>query len=148
MKKYCLLILLAIFAAIPMMAQEKTGLTPEKRKEFRDFKFKFLAQEMKLSGETQKKFFEVYNQLCDERYDLRHEMKAINHKIKAKTATDADYTELNKLKDKEAEIEKKYDAKFATFLSAKEIYQLKEAEATFKQKVKEFKEKKKMEKNK
>ncbi|MDE6297623.1 MAG: hypothetical protein K2L89_07220, partial [Muribaculaceae bacterium] len=118
------------------------GLSPEKRKEFREYKMKFLAQEMGLKDETSKKFFEVYNQLSDERFDIRREMHIINKKIKSNSAGDADYATLNRLKEQDADIEKKYDAKFSTFLTSKEIFKMKEAENVFRQKLHEMKAKK------
>ncbi|MDE6682560.1 MAG: hypothetical protein K2J87_03955 [Muribaculaceae bacterium] len=142
MKKLYLIIVLAFLAVLPVTAQERGKLTPEKRKEFREYKMKFLAQEMGLKEESRKKFFEVYNQLSDERYDVRSEMHEINHKVKDNTATDKDYATLNRLKEQDAEIDKKYDAKFATFLSSKEIFKMKEAENVFRQKLHEMKAKK------
>lgn len=138
MKKLYMIIVLAILSAIPMAAQDKGGLTPEKRKEYRDYKMKFLAQEMGLKEDVRKKFFEVYNQLSDERLEVRRNMHSINHKIKDNTATDSDYAALNRLKEQDAEIDKKYDAKFAAFLSSKEIFKMKEAENVFRQKLYEM----------
>ncbi len=142
MKKFYILFALMLFAVVPIWAHGKGELTPEKRKEFREYKMKFLAHEMGLKNDAKKKFFEIYNQLSDERLDLRREMHEINHKIKENKATDADYATLNKLKEQDAEIEKKYDAKFATFLSSKQIFKMKEAEKVFRQKLHEMKEKK------
>lgn len=141
MKKLYFILVLLVFAAIPAVAHDK-GLSPEKRKEFREYKMKFLAQEMGLKDDARKKFFEVYNQLSDERMDIRREMHAINKKIKENTATDVDYATLTRLKEQDAEIEKKYDGKFAQFLSGKEIFKMKEAENVFRQKLHEMKAKK------
>lgn len=137
-----MILILVLLAVIPMTAQEKGKLSPEKRKEFREYKMKFLAQEMGLKEETSKKFFELYNQLSDERLDIRMEIHDLNKKIKKGTATDQDYARLNKLKEQDAEIDKKYDAKFATFLSNKEIFKMKEAEEVFRKKLHEMKSKK------
>lgn len=138
-----MIIVLALLVAIPLGAQERGKLTPEKRKEFREYKMKFLAQEMGLKDDdTRKKFFEVYNQLSDERFDVRREMHEINHKVKDNTATDKDYAALNRLKEQDAEIDKKYDGRFVAFLSSKEIFKMKEAENVFRQKLHEMKAKK------
>lgn len=131
-----------MLCAISVSAQDRGGLTPEKRKEFREYKMKFLAQEMDLKDDARKKFFEVYNQLSDERHGVRHEIRDIDRRIKEGTASEADYANLNRLKEKEAEIEKKYDSKFSSFLSGKEIYKMKEAENLFRKKLHEMKEKK------
>ncbi|MDE5869856.1 MAG: hypothetical protein K2H18_06455, partial [Muribaculaceae bacterium] len=141
MKKIYFILVLAILGIIPAMGQEK-GISPEKRKEFREYKMKFLAQEMGLKEESMKKFFEVYNQLSDDRFDIRKEMHIINKKIKTNTATDSDYATLNRLKEQDADIEKRYDGKFATFLTSKEIFKMKEAENVFRKKLHEMKEKK------
>lgn len=143
-----MILILALLAVLPMTAQEKGKLSPEKRKEFREYKMKFLAQEMGLKEEASKKFFEVYNQLSDERLDIRIEIHDLNHKIKDGKATDQDYARLNKLKEQEAEIDKKFDAKFATFLSNKEIFKMKEAEGVFRKKLHEMQSKKKEKKHK
>lgn len=143
-----MILILVLLAVVPMAAQEKVKLSPEKRKEFREYKMKFLAQEMGLKEETSKKFFEVYNQLSDERLDIRIEIHDLNKKIKHGTATDQDYARLNKLKEQEAEIEKRFDAKFATFLTNKDIFKMKEAEGVFRKKLHEMKSKKEKEKKK
>lgn len=142
MRKFYIILLLVICAAVPAVAQEKGHLTPEQRKEFREYKMKFLAQEMEIKDDTKSKFFDLYNQLSDERHKIRHEIKDINRRIKDNTATEADYSRLNKLKDQEAELDKKYDAKFETFLSGKEIFKMKQAENKFRQKLQEMKKKK------
>ena len=142
MRKFYLILAFILMAVIPVAAHEKGKLSPEKRKEFREYKMKFLAQEMGLKDETRQKFYDLYNQLSDERLDIRMEMHAINHKIKDNTATDQDYATLNRLKEQDAEIEKKYDAKFAAFLTNKEIFKMKEAENVFRQKLHEMKAKK------
>lgn len=142
MKKYLFFLLLGLFVCLPMMAQEKRGISPEKRKEFREYKMKFLAQEMGLKDDTRKKFFELYNELSDERVDIRFEIHDINKKIKENIATDADYATLNRLKEQEAAITKKYDAKFASFLTSKEIFKMKQAEEVFRKKLHEMSAKK------
>ena len=142
MRKFYIILLFVISAVIPMAAKGKGHLTPEQRKEFREYKMKFLAQEMDIKDETKSKFFELYNQLSDERHKIRHEIRDIDGKIKENTATEADYSRLNRLKDQEAELEKKYDAKFETFLTGKEIFKMKEAENKFREKLQEMKKKK------
>ena len=144
MKKLYLYLLLIFFTVLPAVAHDHGHgpLTPEKHKEFREYKMKYLAQEMGLKDDTRNKFFEVYNQLSDERHAIRSQMHTLHHKIKDKTATEEDYSTMNRLRDQDNEIEKKYDAKFSTFLSGKEIFKMKEAENTFRKKLHEMKAKK------
>lgn len=142
MKKIYLLFLLLIFTLVPVVAQEKGGLTPEKRKEYREYKMKFLAQEMGLKSDLRKEFYNVYNQLSDERFPIRKEIREIDKKIKNNTASEQDYASLNRLREQEAEIEKRYDARFSSFLSSKEIFKMKEAENIFRKKLHEVMKKK------
>lgn len=139
MKKIILLFLLLFIAAVPNVAN--AHLTPEQRKEYREFKMKYLAQEMGIKEDVRQKFYETYNQLSDERRVIRHQIRDIDKKIKENSATEEDYTKLNNLRDQEAEIDKKYDSRFATFLSGKEIFKMKEAEKTFRNKLQEMKSK-------
>lgn len=140
MKKTIILFFLLLIAALPEVAN--AHLTPEQRKEYREFKMKYLAQEMGIKEDARQKFYETYNQLSDERRVIRHQIRDLDKKIKDNTASEEDYTMLNKLRDQEGEIEKKFDAKFATFLSGKEIFKMKEAEKTFRAKLQEMKSKK------
>lgn len=141
MKRIYLLFFMAFMVLVPAFAQSRPGGSKdEKRRELREYKMKYLAQEMDLSGDVQKQFFEVYDQLSDERGAVRREIRMLNRKIKENNATDADYESLNKAKDKFAEIDKRYDSKFSTFLSGKQIYKMKEAEAVFMKKMRELRE--------
>ena len=141
MKKIYVLFVMAFLMLIPVYAQQRPGGGKEdKRKELREYKMKYLAQEMELSGDDQKKFFEVYNQLSDERGAVRREIRVLDRKIRENNATDADYESLNRAKEKFAEIDKRYDSKFSTFLSGKQIFKMKEAEAVFMKKMRELRE--------
>lgn len=109
-------------------------------KEFREFKIKFLAQEMDLSSDQAEKFSDLYAQMEEERFRIFQDTKSLERRIKKNpNASDADYEALSnaitnaRLKD--VEIEKAYDAKFATFLSRKQIFKLKEAEDAFRRKM-------------
>jgi len=142
MKRLYILLFLAILAIVPAVAQSRHGNhRDDKRKELREYKMKYLAQEMELSEDDQKHFFEVYNQLSDERAAVKKQIRGLDRKVRDKTATEADYDALNKAKEKFAEIDKKYDAKFATFLTGKQIFKMKEAEAAFMKKMREMRAK-------
>lgn len=121
----------------------------DKGKEVLEFKMKYLAQEMELSEDQQKKFFELYDNLDKDVRAIFKDVRVKEKKVKADgaKATEADYSDLNKArtdaKTKLAEIEKTYDAKFSTFLSKKQIVKMKEAESEFRKKMKEMHHKKK-----
>lgn len=117
------------------------------RKEMREFKMKFLAQEMELKGDARDEFFDVYGEMDEERGRLFCQTRALERRVRDdKNASDADYAAASKAlaeaKAKDAEIEKKYDAKFATFLTQKQIFKMKCSEEKFRQKLREMHHKK------
>ena len=148
MKKAYFLLLLALLACLPAVAQNKSGKNHETmRKEFREYKMKVLAQEMELKEDQQKRFFELYKKESDERHSLHHQLRDLNKKVKeGKNVSDEEYDRLNKMlsetKDKDAEIEKKYDAEYSKFLSGKQIFKMKEVEEQFREKLREMRAKK------
>lgn len=121
------------------------------RKEIKEFKLKFLAQEMELKEDQQKKFFEFYNAMMEERHRLMREKFALEKKLQSKeNATDAEYrevmTQMSKVRDRELELEKKYDKEFSQFLTQKQIFKMKTAEEKFNNKMREMHHKKKIDK--
>lgn len=151
MKKYLILFLLAFFAMSPIVAQRKDGDRKSKHemmKELHEFKLKFLAQEMDLKEDQQTRFFEIYNQMSEERHKLFRETRQLEKKVKEnKNASDADYqavsAAITAAKEKDAALEKKYDEKFSTFLSQKQIFKMKAAEEKFREKMREMRQRKK-----
>ncbi len=146
MNKFLLLLILVISACIPTFAQKEKS-PQEMRREIHEFKLKYLAQEMDLKEDQQKKFFDLYNQMTEERVKVFKETRALEKKLaESDQATDAEYEAVTRsitaAKEKDAAIEKKYDEKFATFLSAKQIYKMKEAEQKFRKKIHEMHHKK------
>lgn len=145
MRKVILLLLLAAGVFMPALAHDKGKDNASMRKEIMEFKIKFLAQEMELKEDQQKKFSEIYRQMSREKFAVFKEMRDLKKKLSDK-ATDAEYEAyskgLNAAKEKEAEIDKKYDAKFSEFLSQRQIYKMKEAEEIFREKMREMKGKK------
>lgn len=120
----------------------------EMRKQVHEFKLKYLAQEMEISGDKEKKFIEVYNQMSQEKRAIYKEIKTQEKKIKnSANATDADYkaatSAIASAKEKEAAIDKKYEEKFAKFLTPKQIFKMREAEEKFRAKMREMKHKNK-----
>lgn len=147
MRKLTLLLLLVFAAVIPVCAQHKGKDRENMRKEIKEYKMKFLAQEMELKDEQQKKFFELYSQMSDERMKVMSERLKLEKKLaNNKSATDEEYKEvmssIASAKEKEAEIEKKYDEKFSQFLSQKQIFKMKAAEEKFNDRMREMHHKK------
>ena len=149
MNKFLVIILFAIVAAVPAFAQKKDHETM--RKELMEFKLKYLAQEMDLQEDQQKKFFELYNQMSDEKAKLFKETKSLEKKLKdSPDASDAEYESVSMAitasKEKDAAIEKKYDEQFKKFLTAKQIFKMKSAEERFRQKMNEIRHNRKRKK--
>lgn len=145
MNRLYLIVLLVLAGLMPVMAQTKGKSRAEMRREVREFKLKFLAQEMELKEEQQKKFFELYNQMDDEKVSLFKETRALEKKLQDGNATDAEYESVSKAiteaKEKDAEIDRRYDEKFSTFLSPKQIFKMKAAEDKFRNKMHEMRHK-------
>lgn len=150
--KRILLLLIVSISFIPVFAQQKKGHCPWK-KEFKEFKMKFMAQEMGLKEDQQQKFFELYGQMMGEKDKVMKEAFDMKRKVEQmKNATDADYKEASEAiadaKIKDSQIEKKYDEKFSSFLSQKQIFKMKEAERKFREKLNRMKHNGKMKKQK
>ena len=150
LRKTVLLLLVAIMACGSVYAQKpgKGKSREEMRKELREFKMKFMAQEMDLKEDQQKQFTEVYGKMHDERMKLFEETRGLERKLKkGENVSDEEYTKLNKAlteaKEKDAEIEKRYDSEFSKFLTGKQIFQMKSAEEKFRQKMAEMRHKNK-----
>lgn len=150
MNKKILLIILAMTLGIgTLCAQEKSKKSREEmRKEFREFKIKFIAQEIDLKEDQQKQFAELYDQMSNERMKIFEQTRRLERKVKKESnATEEDYASVSRAiteaKEMDAAIEKKYDAKFSTFLSSKQIFKMKAAEEKFRKKMSEMRHKKK-----
>lgn len=146
MRKFSCLMLLLLAVMIPVCAQNKDKDRQNMRKEITEFKMKYLAQEMELKDDQQKKFFELYSQMSEEKGKLFRETKALEKKLSdSKDASDEEYQKVSKAitaaKEKEAEIDKKYDEKFSEFLSQKQIFKMKSAEEQFRNKMHEMRHK-------
>lgn len=148
MTKHLLILLtLIIGMALPSFAHKHDGKKGEDMmKELREFKVKFIAQEIDLKDDQKARFIELYNEECDKRVEAMREAWKMERELKNnKNATEADYQAvtdaMNKAKAKDAEIEKFYDEKFAQFLSQKQIFKMKEAENEFRKKMAEMRHK-------
>ena len=109
------------------------------KKELQEFKYQYLAQEVELTDEQQKTFFEMYSLMEAEKAKVGQECRRLRKKAKAENATDADYdaavNAMIDIKLLEAQIEKRYYEKFKTILSSKQLYLLKRAEHKFMKKL-------------
>lgn len=148
MTKHLLLILaLIIGCSLSAFSQKHEGKQGEKMmKELREFKVKFIAQEIDLKEDQKARFVELYNEMSEKRVDaMRDAWKMERELKKKKDATEADYQAvtdaMTKAKAKDAEIEKSYDDKFAKILSQKQIFKMKEAENEFRKKMTEMRHK-------
>ncbi|MBO4965618.1 MAG: hypothetical protein J6C81_05065 [Muribaculaceae bacterium] len=147
MKKIlAILIAIVCFSLSAIAAEGEKGNRAEMRKELHEFKMKYLAQEMQLREDQQKRFFELYTAMCDEKHKVFSEARNSEKRLRqAKNATDADYAKASKVmsdaKIKEGEIERRYQEKFAQFLSQKQIFKMKEAEEKFRREMQKMRNK-------
>lgn len=153
MKKTILLFFMMVTVSLGAVAQNKGCDREAKEKEFKEFKIKFLADQLNLKGDVRQKFNAVYGEYENERRVLFKKKKEIEKSIKnGKKVTEAEYDrankELNDIKTQSAALEKTYDEKFSKFLSKEQIFNLKKSEEKFKENMRDLKEKKKKEQKK
>lgn len=113
-------------------------------RDFREFRMKYIAQEMDLSEVQKKKFFEMYEDMLNSKRECYHEAREKEIQLKHNpNATEQDYedatTALNAANEKWSNEEKIYNQKFSEFLSQKQIYKMREAENNFKSRMSEMK---------
>lgn len=142
-RKILLVLIVCVSWTCISFAAENEKSKEEMRKELREFKMKYLAQELDLKGEQQKKFYQYYGAMMDEKHKIFKEAHDYNMRVKENPkAGEAEYAKASRMmadaKIKEGEIDRKYDAIFAKFLTAKQIYKMKEAEENFRQKIREM----------
>lgn len=123
--------------------RHKASKRCEMAREVQEFKLKFLAQEMELRDDQQKRFFDLYNAMSEEKFKVFTEVRRLESQIKNNpNATEAEYAAVSeaitKAKARDAEIEKKYDDQFSTFLTKKQIFKMKAAEDKFRRKMHEM----------
>lgn len=136
------LLSLMICVGLPAYSTEQPKGPDHKKfnKELREFKYKFLAQEMQLADDQQQRFFELYAQMSSEKRKNRAEVWRMQKNVMAKKpATDAEYVKLYEAmsagKIADGQIERKYDEKFKTFLTPVQICKMKIAEQRFHKKL-------------
>lgn len=110
------------------------------RREMREFKLKFLAQEMELREDQQKQFFSLYTQMSNEKHNVLEAARQAEERVlHLPNPTENDYRIANEAfahaREQEVAIEKKYDKQFRTFLSQRQLFLMKEAEKKFREKL-------------
>lgn len=144
--------MMAVVLAVPasVNAQRKDGNHGKGHlhKEMREFRMKYVAQEIELRDDQRKEFLEVYSKMLDERRDAFADVRRLDKAIKEKkTPSEADYKALTEAKNNAAskivEIDKKYDEIFSKFLSQKQIVKMKDAEEKFRKRMMEMHKEKK-----
>ena len=135
---------------VPCMAQQRGHRNKAAmRKEMREFKMKFLAQEMDLKDDQKDQFSEIYSEMMKERLKVFQEIKDQEYRLKnEKDISEKEYAEMSKsitaAKERDAALEKRYDEKFSKFLTSKQIFKMKEAENKWRDKMHEMRHKSKM----
>lgn len=140
MRRFLLLFLLltCVFSSSEIFAGGQEDVDKVKfKKEFREYKHRFLAKELDLSKDQENAFFEVYDKMEAETDKIASETRDLEKKISESTdavsdleydtATDAMFN----LKIKEGEIEKSYLEKFRSILTKRQLFMLKSAERNF-----------------
>ncbi|MCH5229405.1 MAG: hypothetical protein J1F12_05355 [Muribaculaceae bacterium] len=149
MKKIFLSILFIITLILPASAKGEDGTRREKMmREVMEFKMKYLAQEMQLSELQKKKFYELYEEMCESKKDCYQEAVVMDRKLKEeKNPSEEEYQQVrnafNTANANWAATQKEYDEKFSEFLTQKQIYKMQEAESSFRGKFEEMKHKRK-----
>lgn len=149
-----LLLLLFSMSTFNADAQKNAsrGNSGEMKKELREFKIKYLIQEMKLPADKQKEFAQIYAQMEEEREKSFQTMMQKRRELKKiAKPTDADYIivvdAMADAKGKEAETERVYNTRLKNILTGEQLYKLKTAEHNYMKKVMEMKGKKEGRKN-
>lgn len=145
MKKTIFLMFIALLTIVtPVAAQNRhNGKGKDMMKEIREFKVKFLAQEMDLKDDQRTAFVDLYNDMDEKRSSVMKEVWKAERELKNnKGATEEDYRRVSDLmtrsREKSADIEKEYDGKFSKILTPKQLFKMKAAENEFQRKMDEM----------
>lgn len=135
-----------LLGIMPAMSQKPRGNHGGERwrKEMREFKLKFLAQEMELQEDQQKQFFTLYTQMTDDKDAIMRTTRQTLERVeKMDSPSDADYRAaseaLMKAREQELAVDKKFEEKFRVFLSPKQLFKMKEAERKFRDRLRDMK---------
>lgn len=148
MKKYLLLIFAAFiipFTALADGKQHRKAPDAKMIKEFKEYKIKFLAQEMELNNEQTDKFADLYSKMMEEKQRNFKTLRNLENQLK-ENSSEKEYKEvsekISETRMLDVRIDKEYDARFEKFLTQKQIYKMKEAEEKFRRKMHEMHRKK------
>lgn len=117
--------------------RDEDGQYSEWVKGVREYKHKFLAKELELSRDQQRKFFAIYDQMEDEAVRLNSEVRELEERIYSQgdDAAEADVEAATQaifnLKTREGAIELNYLPKFKEILTKQQLFKLKGAERKF-----------------
>lgn len=106
-------------------------------REMLELKHDYLAKELALTKEQQRKFFPVYDSMENETRRMFDQTRALEKSVRQKgdKATDAELLKatdaMYNVKTREAQIEKKYYTQFRKLLSPRQLFKLKRAERHF-----------------
>ena len=131
-------LLLAVFVA---GAQPPGEVNPQDRsrwiKEIRVYKHEFLAKDLSLSKEQQRRFFPVYDEMEDEIERLNSETRDLELRVKTSEASDLELENASRTifeqKRAEGQIEMTFFDKFKEILTPQQLFKLKNAERRFMQ---------------
>jgi Spy/CpxP family protein refolding chaperone len=135
-------IMMLICAPFNMVAQKRNAPAPWK-KEFKEFKIRYLAQEIELRDDQKSLFVPLYTQMMEEKDEIMKVPISMQRRLdKMENASDEDYRKaseaMSNARIKENEIDQRYEEKFKQFLTPKQMYKLKEGERKFRDKLVEM----------
>lgn len=149
MKKFLLLLLLIVAMVVPAAAHSEGGKPDGKKlKELREYKLKYIAQEIDLTEQQRDKFIEIYDSKMNALKANFERQRSAEKKLKGDLSESECKKQMEIISDcklNDVRIDKEYDAKFEKVLSAKQIYKMKEAEEKFRKKMMELHQKRKHE---
>lgn len=130
------LAIFTILACMPFSAQAQRMSEAQRKKaltEMRNFKHTIFVQELELAEDQQNKFFEIYDAMDEELFDLAEEIRVLERKV----STDPNATDTERLAaaralfeqhKREGAIEMKYFDQLAEVLTPAQLLKLKPAE--------------------
>ena len=104
--KHVLLLILSVIMAFPLAAQKEGGKRSraEMRREFKEFKIKYIAQEIELGASQIQEFTELYSQMYDEKFSRLLTAKQV---YKMKDAEEGFRRKMHEMRHKKAKGKKK-----------------------------------------
>lgn len=141
---------LILLSPAALFAQDRKGgkSHQEMRRQMQEYKMKFLAQEMGLSGEKQSRFFSAYKTYAESRDRSLCKLRKARKSLQSNpNPTDADYESFRQQQNDVRKAENAADTEFRAalekILTPKEIFLLQEGERKFRDKMQDMKTHKK-----